>query len=108
LRDDHDDFLAAGASIVAVAPESEAAVQRYVNEHSVPYEILSDNEHQAFDAYDVASRALSLGQRPALFVIDRDGIVRFDSVGTQQWQIPTNRRVLDVLATITGSPKPPD
>jgi peroxiredoxin len=108
LRDDHDDFLAAGASVVAVAPESEAAVQRYVNEHPVPYEILSDNEHQAFDAYDVASRALSLGQRPALFVIDRDGIVRFDSVGTQQWQIPTNRRVLDVLATITGSPKPPD
>jgi peroxiredoxin len=108
LRDDHDDFLAAGASVVAVAPESEAAVQRYVREHPVPYEILSDNEHQAFDAYDVASRALSLGQRPALFVIDRDGIVRFDSVGTQQWQIPTNRRVLDVLATITGSPKPPD
>ncbi len=108
MRDDHDDFLAAGASVVAIAPESEAAVQRYVSEHPVPYEILADSEHQAFDAYDVASRALSLGQRPALFVIDRDGIVRFDSVGTQQWQIPTNRRVLDVLATITGSPKPPD
>ncbi len=103
MRDDHNDFLAAGAAVVAVAPESEAAVRRYVTEHPVPYQILSDNEHQAFDAYDVASRALSLGQRPALFVIDRDGIVRFDSVGTQQWQIPTNRRVLDVLATITGS-----
>jgi peroxiredoxin len=108
LRDDHNDFLAAGASVVAVAPESESAVERCVDEHPVPYQILSDNEHQAFDAYDVASRALSLGQRPALFVIDRDGIVRFDSVGTQQWQIPTNRRVLDVLATIDGSSKPPD
>jgi peroxiredoxin len=108
LRDDHSDFLAAGASVVAVAPESEAAVARYIKEHPVPYEIVSDNEHQAFDAYDVASRALSLGQRPALFVIDRDGIVRFDSVGTQQWQIPTNRRVLDVLATLADSSRPPD
>ena len=42
---------------------------------------------------------MSLGQRPALFVIDRDGIVRFDTVGTQQWQIPTNQQVLRVLAT---------
>jgi hypothetical protein len=42
---------------------------------------------------------LSLGQRPALFVIDQDGIVRFDTVGTQQWQIPTNQQVLQVLAT---------
>ena len=27
------------------------------------------------------------------------GIVRFDTVGTQQWQIPTNQQVLRVLAT---------
>jgi peroxiredoxin len=108
LRDDHNDFIAAGASVVAIAPESEDAVKRYVNQHPVPYLILSDNEHEAFDAYDVASRALSLGQRPALFVIDGDGIVRFESVGTQQWQIPTNRQVLDVLATLPGAPKPTD
>lgn len=108
MRDDHNDFVAAGASIVAVAPETESAVKRYVNEHPVPYLILSNSDHQAFDAYDVASRALSLGQRPALFVIDRDGIVRFDSVGTQQWQIPTNRKVLDVLAKLTGQSEPSD
>jgi peroxiredoxin len=61
---------------------------------------VSDVDHRAFDAYDVASRALSLGQRPAVFVIGREGIVRFDSVGTQQWQIPTNRKVLEVLAEL--------
>jgi len=45
---------------------------------------------------------MSLGQRPALFVIDGDGIVRFDSVGTQQWQIPANRQVLAVLAALVS------
>ena len=85
--------------MVAVAPESTEAVGRYVSQHPVPYAILSDANHAVFDAYDVASRAMSLGQRPALFVIDRDGIVRFDTVGTQQWQIPTNQQVLQVLAT---------
>jgi peroxiredoxin len=98
LRDDHDDFTKAGASIVAIAPESTDAVKRYVTQHEVPYAILSDAEHEVFDAYDVASRALSLGQRPALFVVDREGIVRWESVGTQQWQIPTDKQVLQVLA----------
>ncbi len=88
--------------MVAVAPEPTAAVERYVSQHPVPYPILSDADHTAFDAYDVASRAMSLGQRPALFVIDGSGVVRFDSVGTQQWQIPTNQQVLKVLATLTG------
>ena len=42
------------------------------------------------------------GKRPALIVIDRSGVVQFDSVGTQQWQIPTNKQVLKVLARLTG------
>ena len=102
MRDDHAQFTEAGASVVAVAPESTAAVERYVSEHPVPYPILSDADHTVFDAYDVASRAMSLGQRPALFVIDRHGVVRFDSVGTQQWQIPGNQQVLRLLARLSG------
>jgi len=100
LRDDHTRFTERGASVVAIAPEGVAAVRKYVAQHPVPYTILSDADHTSFDAYDVASRALSLGQRPALFVIDRSGIVQFDSVGTQQWQIPTNEQVLSKLAAL--------
>jgi len=36
-------------------------------------------------------------ERPAVFVIDGNGIVRFDSIGTQQWQIATNDTVLAVV-----------
>jgi hypothetical protein len=43
---------------------------------------------------------MSLGQRPALFVVDREGVVRFDSIGTQQWQIPSNDNVLAVVASL--------
>jgi hypothetical protein len=48
----------------------------------------------------VISTILSLGQRPALFVVDAEGIVRFDSIGGQQWEIPTNENVLSVLASL--------
>ena len=71
--------------------------------HQLPFPILGDDAHGTFDAYDVASRAVSLGQRPAVFVVDTEGIVRFDSVGTQQWQIPRNDEVLAVLEGLAGS-----
>jgi thioredoxin-dependent peroxiredoxin len=101
LREDFTRFTEAGASVVAIAPEDVAAVERYAGQHPVPYAILADPDHTVFDAYDVASRALSLGQRPALFVIDRAGVVRFETVGTQQWQIPTNEQVLAALGAIS-------
>jgi peroxiredoxin Q/BCP len=100
LRDDHDKFVAAGASVLAVAPESTAAIERFTKQHPVPFAIVSDSDHAVFDAYDVASRALSLGQRPAVFVIDRTGVVRFDAIGTQQWQIADNTTVLSILASL--------
>ena len=53
---------------------------------------LVDEDHAVFDAYDVTSRLISLGQRPALFVIDADGVVRFERVGTQQYNIPPERQ----------------
>jgi len=33
-------------------------------------------------------------------VIDREGIVRFDSIGTQQWQIPSDDTVLAVVSAL--------
>ncbi len=84
--------------MVAVAPDTAAGVERFVRDDPYPFPLLPDADHEVFDAYDVVSKLLSLGQRPALFVVDADGIVRFDSIGTQQWEIPTNDNVLAVLA----------
>ena len=100
MRDDHEQFVAAGASVIAVAAESVAAIDRFTKQHPVPFPIVSDADHLVFDEYDVVSRAMSLGQRPAVFVIDRTGVVRFDAIGTQQWQIADNKTVLDILASL--------
>jgi len=97
LRDDIDRFTAKGARVVTVAPDDADGVRRFVETRPFPFPLLADTDHGAFDAYDVISRMASLGQRPAVFVIDRDGIVRFDSIGTQQWQIPSDDTVLAAI-----------
>ena len=100
MRDDIDRFTAAGATVVAVAPDTPEGVARFIRDRDFPFPLLADVDHTAFDAYDVVNRMASLGQRPAVFVIDRDGTVRFDSIGTQQWQIPSNDTVLALASSL--------
>jgi peroxiredoxin len=97
LRADIDRFTAKGARLVAVAPDDKDGVRRFVKDRPLPFPLLADNDHQVFDAYDVGSRMTSLGQRPAVFIIGGDGVVRFDSIGTQQWQIPSDDVVLAAI-----------
>ena len=101
MRDDIDKFREVGATVAAIGPHTVEEVQAFTRDNEYPFPLLADADHEVFDAYDVVSRAMSLGQRPAVFVIDGQGIVRFDSIGTQQWQIPTNDNVLEVLSNIS-------
>ena len=86
--------------MLAISAESPERSEAYLRSHPLPYPTLVDAEHEVFDAYDVTSRMMSLGQRPALFVIDADGIVRFEEVGAQQYNIPRNDKVLEVLESL--------
>jgi thioredoxin-dependent peroxiredoxin len=100
LRDDYDRFTGLGAEVIAISAESLRAAEAYTKSHPLLYPMVVDADHSVFDAYDVTSRMISLGQRPALFVVDADGMVRFEEVGAQQWNIPPNERVLDALASL--------
>ena len=100
MRDDYERFTALGAEVLAISAESPERSEAYLRSHPLPYPTLVDADHEVFDAYDVTSRMMSLGQRPALFVLDADGIVRFEEVGAQQYNIPRNDTVLEVLESL--------
>lgn len=100
MRDDFERFRELGATVVAIAPDTADGVARYLARNPLPYPVVADPDHRVFDAYDVQSRLVSLGQRPAVFVVDRGGVVRFDAVGAQQWQIPSDDEVLGVLRSL--------
>ena len=100
MREDIDRFTEVGARVLAIAPDTLEGVEKFVRDNEYPFSLLADTDHAVFDAYDVVSTMMSLGQRPALFVVDTEGNVRFDSIGTQQWQIPTNDNVLEVLKAL--------
>ena len=99
MREHHDEFVTRDAQVLAIAPGGLGNnVDKYVGKAGAfPFPMLVDAKHEVFDQYDVVKKLASLGQRPALFVIDRDGVVRYNQVGTQQTNIPP---IVEVLAEL--------
>ena len=100
MTDEYQRFIDAGVEVIAIAPHSVEDVRAFVDEHGIPFPCLADPDHRIYDAYQVESRTLSLGQRPGLFIIDRGGVVRYAHIGSQQWEIPKNADVLEVCRGI--------
>ena len=71
----------------------------------VPFTCLIDSDHAVFDAYGVPSTFISLGQRPATFVIDSQGSVAYTDVGRQLWDIPAVDSLLEVCRRLNGEAK---
>lgn len=100
MRDRYDEFTRRGAQVIAVAPDTLENARTYFERNELPFPCLPDPDREVFRRYDVKSTMISLGQRPGLFVIDRDGIVSFSYLGWQQWEIPSideTLRELDAL-----------
>jgi peroxiredoxin len=100
LREAHETLLAAGGQIVAIAPDSVDSLKKHLAKNTYPFEVVADTDGKVFDAYDVTSRLISLGQQPALFVVDMDGTVRFDAVGNQQWDLISPKEIAAQLARL--------
>jgi peroxiredoxin Q/BCP len=97
LRDRYEEFTQRGAEVIAIAPDTLENARAYFEREDITFPCLPDPDRAVFRQYDVKSAMISLGQRPGLFVIDKEGIVRYAYLGFQQWEIPT---VDDTLAEL--------
>jgi peroxiredoxin len=87
LRDRYDELRERHVEVLALAPASPDEARRFAGAHGIPFPLLADPALNVFRAYHVDSHLLSLGQRPALYAVDRKGVVRYAHLGRQQWQV---------------------
>jgi peroxiredoxin len=97
LRDRYTEFRERGAEVIAVAPDTQENARRYFERERMPFPCLADEGREVFRLYNVRSAMASLGQRPGLFVIDGEGVVRYAYLGRQQWEIPSVDQTLSEL-----------
>jgi peroxiredoxin Q/BCP len=75
FRDRHPEFLAAGATVLGVSPDSPESHRRFASRHGLPFTLLSDPERRVFRLFGVAD-VFGLAPGRETFVVDAAGVVR--------------------------------
>ena len=97
LRSEYTSFVERQAEVIAIGPEDAAAFKDYWDKHEMPFPGIADPQHVTANRYGQEVKVLRLGRMPALFVIDREGLIRFSHRGQSMSDIPANADVLALL-----------
>ncbi len=88
-----------GAEIVALSADTPELARMTVSELGITYPILSDSSRTYIRAYDVLHPQEGIA-RPSVFVLDRDGVVRWQHVGMNAADRPAIGDVLEQLRAL--------
>ncbi len=91
--------------VVAVVAQPSEAVRTYIEETGLPFNILIDGSRDVLKAYGVW-HAVGLSAwniaRPALFLIDRSGAIRYSFVADRQDEFPSPEEIEEELRKFEG------
>ncbi|MFP2933555.1 peroxiredoxin [Pyxidicoccus sp. 3LG] len=76
LRDQYEDFTAAGAEVVGISGDSVASHEGFASKHRLPFVLLSDPRGEAREAFGVPPSMLGLLPGRVTFIVDRAGVIR--------------------------------
>ena len=89
---------------MAVVAQRSELVRRYIEETGLPFNILVDESREVLKAYGVW-QAIGVSSwtiaRPALFLIDRAGAIRYSFIGQSQQEFPSSEEI-DRALTAAG------
>ncbi len=102
LRQDYDQFQAAGADVVVVGPEDAEAFKTYWRENDLPFVGLPDPEHRVLKLYGQETKLFKLGRMPAQVIVDSTGMARYVHYGHSMRDIPDNEEILSSLSMLTA------
>lgn len=97
LRQDYPEFQRRGAEIVIVGPENPKAFADYWTKEQLPFVGLPDPDHSVAGRYGQEVKLLKMGRLPALMVVDKGGVVRYQHYGNSMQDIVPNAELLELL-----------
>jgi peroxiredoxin len=97
LRQDYNTFVDQQAEVIVIGPEDEQAFKEFWLKEKMPFPGIADPQHVIAKLYGQEVKILKMGRMPALFLVDREGLVRFRHHGKSMSDIPQDDAVLDLL-----------
>jgi peroxiredoxin len=105
LRQDYSSYVERDAEIIALGPDGPKAFQKFWQQEKMPFIGLSDQRSKVGDLFCQEVNLFKLGRMPALFVIDKNGLIRYSHYGNSMSDIPENNEILGVLDNINQEQK---
>lgn len=73
-------FKGMGVEVIGISKDSVASHEKFAAKHSLPFILLSDQEHQVLQAYDVwkekkSSGKVTMGTVRTTYIIDEQGVI---------------------------------
>jgi methyl-accepting chemotaxis protein len=89
--------------VVAVVAQRSEKVKRYIEDTGLPFNVLVDDTREVIKAYGVWHRvgidAWNIA-RPALFLIDPGGTIRYAYVSRHQDEFPSQEEISTAIGSI--------
>lgn len=101
LRHDYDKFKALNTEIMVMVPNGRFMINRYRNNNSTPYILLTDKGSKVAKQYFQIKRFLSIGT-PTVFVVDREGKIAYTHYADSLVEEPGNDEPLTVLTKLAA------
>lgn len=76
FRDEHEDFVAAGATVIGISSDDVASHARFAGKHHLPYRLLADEGGRVRTAFGVPRWGFGLVDGRVTYVLDAGGVVR--------------------------------
>ncbi len=102
LRHDYQEFVNRNSEVIIVGPNNVESFKRNWEMEDMPMVGLADPGSKVADLFQQEVNLLKLGRMPALFVIDRQGILRFTHYSRSMSDIPDNKTILSILDSINA------
>ena len=96
-RDDGDELERLGVPLLGISPQSVESHERFARENSLTVPLLADPDRSVAEAYGVLARGGFV--RRSVFVVDREGIVRYRHVALLGLQF---QRVADIERAVAS------
>ncbi|HPM76635.1 MAG TPA: redoxin family protein [bacterium] len=97
MRDSIDHFHSMDARVVVVARHDAAPMRAFWKEHKLPFIGIPDPQGTIGKQYRQQWKPWRLGLMPALFIVDRDGLIAHAHYSKGMSDIPSNEALFSEL-----------
>ena len=100
MSERYNDFKKAGAQIIAINAEASTEQADFKKTKNIEYMFLSDPEIVAIKKYGIFNEQDNTHVIPSIFIIDKNGVIRWKYVGKNAGDRPQPDAVLEALKRI--------